>query len=102
MNTAHEIESGSDKASFAQQSVRSPSSPERTAPVWLAAAFFAAALAPGAQAQTTNPAELQAGPEQEQSRAEMLARELATARRDVVACGVLSHVCCCSWYDGCI
>ncbi len=53
--------------------------------LWLAAAFFGAALAPGAQAQTTSPTELQAGPEQEQSRAEMLARELAAARRDVMS-----------------
>jgi DNA repair exonuclease SbcCD ATPase subunit len=103
MNTARGFEGGSDNAPFARQSVRSPSSPERTAPLWLAAAFFAAALAPGAQArdlagasrsgdtslrlaqaQTTNPAELQAGPEQEQSRAEMLTRELTAARRDVM------------------
>jgi chromosome segregation ATPase len=83
MGTARGIEGGN--APFAQHPVRSPSSPERTAPLWLAAAFFAAALAPGAQAQTTNPAELQAGPEQEQSRAEMLARELAAARRDVMS-----------------
>jgi len=100
MNTVRGIEGGSDNAPFAQHSVRS--SPERTALLWLAAAFFAAALAPGAQARdlagasrsgdtslrlaqaTTNPAELQAGPEQEQSRAEMLTRELTAARRDVM------------------
>jgi hypothetical protein len=89
MDTARGIEGGSDNTSFAEQSVRSPSSPERTAPLWLAAAFSAAALALGAQAQTTNPAEtnpaeLQAAPEQGQPRAEMLARELATARRDLM------------------
>src|SRR4029077_2551441 len=89
MDTARGIEDGSDNTSFAEQSVRSPSSPERTAPLWLAAAFFPAALALGAQGQTTNPAEtnraeLQAAPEQGQPRAEMLARELATARRDLM------------------
>ncbi len=84
MDSAPRIERGSDKARFAQQSVRSPSSPERTAPLWLAAAFFAAALSPGAQAQTRNPADLQGGAEQEQSRAE-LARELAAARQDVMS-----------------
>jgi hypothetical protein len=78
MDTAPGIEGGSDNAPFAQQWVRSPSSPERTAPLWLTAAFFAAVLVPGAEAQTmnpaeTNPAELQAGPEQEQPGAEMLA-----------------------------
>jgi hypothetical protein len=98
------IEGGSDNAPFAQQSVRSPSSLERTAPLWLAAAFLAATLAPDAQArdlaaarsrmgdtslrlaqaQTTNPAELQAGSEQEPPRAEIMARDLAAARRDVM------------------
>jgi hypothetical protein len=71
MDTTPGIQGGSDNAPFAQQSVRYSSS----APLWLAAAFFAAALAPGAQgydlagasrsgdtslrfaqAQTTNPA----------------------------------------------
>jgi hypothetical protein len=78
MDTAPGIEGGSDNAPFAQQWVRSPSSPERTAPLWLTAALFAAVLVPGAEAQTmnpaeTNPVELQAGPEQEQPGAEMLA-----------------------------
>jgi chromosome segregation ATPase len=85
MDTARGIEGGSDGMPFAQQSMRySPSSPERTA-AWLAAAVLAAALAPGAQAQTTNSAELQAGPEQEQARTEKLARELAAARQDVMS-----------------
>ena len=89
---------------FAQQSVRYSSSQERSAPLWLAAVFFAAALAPGAQArdlagasrsgdtslrfaqaQTTNPAELQPGPEQGQPKAEILARELAATRQDVIS-----------------
>jgi DNA repair exonuclease SbcCD ATPase subunit len=89
---------------FAQQSVRYSSWQERSAPLWLAAAFFAAALAPGAQArdlagasrsgdtplrfaqaQTTNPAELQPGPEQGQPKAEILARELAATRQDVIS-----------------
>jgi len=48
MDTARGIEGGSDNTSFAEQSVRFPSSPERTAPLWLAAAFSAAALALGA------------------------------------------------------
>jgi len=108
MDTARGIEGGSDNAPFAQQSVRSPSSPERTAPLWLAAAFFAAALAPGAQARDlagaswsgdtsrlaqaqrtnpaeTNPAELQAGSEQEQPRAKVMARDLAAAQRDLIS-----------------
>jgi chromosome segregation ATPase len=103
MDTARGIEGGSDNAS-----VRSPSSPERTAPLWLAAAFFAATLAPGAQARDlagaswsgdtsrlaqaqrtnpaeTNPAELQAGSEQEQPRAKVMARDLAAAQRDLIS-----------------
>jgi len=35
MDTARGIEGGSDNTSFAEQSVRFPSSPERTAPLWL-------------------------------------------------------------------
>ena len=104
MDTTRGIQGGSDNAPFAQQSVRYSSSQERSAPLWLAAAFFAAALAPGAQArdlagasrsgdtslrfaqaQTTNPAELQPGPEQGQPKAEILARELAATRQDVIS-----------------
>jgi hypothetical protein len=107
MDAARGIEGGSDNAPFAQQ-VRSPSSPERTAPLWLAAAFFAAALAPGAQARDlagasriadtsrlaqaqttnpaeTNPAELQVGSAQEQPRAKVMARDLAAAQRDLIS-----------------
>jgi hypothetical protein len=101
MDSARGIEGGSDNARFAQ-SVRSPSSPERSAPLWLAVAFFAAAFALDAQArdladasrndpslrfaqaQTTTPAELQGGAEQEQPKAQMLARELAAARHEVI------------------
>jgi len=104
MDTTRGIQGGSDNAPFAQPSVRYSPSQERSAPLWLAAAFFAAALAPGAQArdlagasrsgdtslrfaqaQTTNPAELQPGPEQGQPKAEILARELAATRQDVIS-----------------
>ena len=104
MDTTRGIQGDSDNAPFAQPSVRYSPSQERSAPLWLAAAFFAAALAPGAQArdlagasrsgdtslrfaqaQTTNPAELQPGPEQGQPKAEILARELAATRQDVIS-----------------
>jgi hypothetical protein len=102
MDSARGIEGGSDNAPFAQP-VRSSSSPERGAPLWLALAFFAAAFPPGAQArdlagasrsgdpslrfaqaQTTTPAEPEPGAEQEQPKAQMLVRELAATRHEVI------------------
>jgi len=89
-----------DKAPFADKRVTCLGSVGRAAaPLWLTAAFFAATWASDAQAtdasrsgdtsarlaqaSTRDPTELQSTPDQGQQKAEMLARELAVARRDL-------------------
>src|SRR5262249_47911618 len=88
-----------DKAPLARNQMKCLRRAQRIVPLWLTAAFLAATWASDvgaiefsrsddtsarlAQAPARDPQELQAAPDHGQPKAEMLARELAVARRDL-------------------
>jgi septal ring factor EnvC (AmiA/AmiB activator) len=109
VNPLFGIEVRAQKPAFGQKSARHLS-PTRSAALWLTAAFVAATWTPDVQAHdigrsgdasarlaqtsTSDPQGSQAAEGQEHQKAEMLARELATAQRDLeVLLRLLNRAC---------